>query len=110
MKKMMFAMLSLLSAATAYGGDAVPGDLSGLHFMWNGVVLVSTSGQRSGVPSCASAHSARFALNATTDAGKVQLAGLLSAHAAGKQVGIIGTGNCAVYGDSESISYFHIAD
>jgi precorrin-3B methylase len=29
---------------------------------------------------------------------------------AGKRVAIFGTGDCGVYGDTESISYFHTVD
>lgn len=110
MKRAIFSVLAFLLAMTAHGGSALPDTLYGLHFMSTGVVLVSTDGQRSSLPSCASTQPTRFALDATTAAGKVQLAGLLTAYAAGKPVGIIGTGVCSAYGDSETISYFHLVD
>lgn len=37
--------------------------------------------------------------------GKAMLALLIAAQAAGKQVSIIGKGNCDVWGDRESVSY-----
>lgn len=110
MKRAIFSVLALLLAMTAHGGSALPGTLHGLHFMSTGVVLVSTDGQRSGIPSCASTQPTRFALDATTAAGKVQLAGLLTAYAAGKPVGIIGTGVCSAYGGFRDDQLLHVVD
>lgn len=110
MKKALVTLLALSATATAYGGDALMGTLSQPHFMANGVVLVSSDGQRLGTPTCAQGSPTRFAIDASTAAGKVQLAGLLSAHATGKPVRIIGTGACSIYSDSETISYFYIGD
>jgi hypothetical protein len=110
MKKMIYLLVGLFSAATAYGGDALSGMLSQPHFMSTGLVLVTTDGQRLGTPNCALGSPYRFVIDATTTAGKVQLAGLLAAHATGKPVRIVGTGNCSLYSDSETISYFYIVD
>lgn len=110
MKKSISVVLGLLAVSSAHGGDALMGTLSQPHFMANGVVVVYTDGQRLGTPNCALASPTRFAIDAATTAGKVQLAGLLSAHATGKPVRIVGTGTCSVYSDSETINYFYIGD
>lgn len=110
MKSTIYPILGLLCASAAHGGDALSGMLSQPHFMSTGLVLVTTDGQRLGTPTCALGSPYRFVIDATTPAGKVQLAGLLSAHAAGKPVRIVGTGNCSLYSDSETISYFYIVD
>jgi hypothetical protein len=109
MKRTIIAALAFLSTASANAGDALAGTLTQPTFMADGVVLVHTSGARTGAPSCvADIH--RFAVDATTPQGKIQLAGLLAAYSAGLQVRIIGTGastNCT-YG--EWISYFYIVE
>lgn len=110
MKRAIILWLSSFTVVTAHAGDALIGMLSQPHFMSNGIVLVSTDGQRLGTPNCALGSPTRFAIDATSTAGKIQLAGLQSAHASGKPVRIIGTGNCSVYSDSETISYFYIGD
>lgn len=94
-------------ATNSYAGSASSGTLSTVHFMSNGVVIASTSGTRSDVPPCAVNQSSRFSIDGTSAGGKVQVSGLLAAYASGKQVNIIGTGNCSVYGDTETISYFY---
>lgn len=97
----------LLHLANAYAGDG-SGTISAVHFMYNGVILFSVSAARTNVPPCATILQ-RFALNGTTPVGKLQVAGLLSAYAQGKQVVVIGTGTCPDWGDTESVSYFYIA-
>ena len=100
--------LFLVATAKAYT-IAWQGTLSDPHFMGNGAVLVYTSGSRTGtIPACGVTQPQRFALDSTTPAGKAQLAGILTAFAAGKPVVIVGTGTCSVFFDSETIEYFHI--
>ena len=110
MKKLVVALLMVVFSGSLYAGSAASGALSKIHFMSSGSVIVYTSGVRSGIPSCASTQPRRFAISATTDGGKVQLAGLLSAYTSGKNIVITGTGNCSAYGDTETISYFYMAD
>lgn len=98
------ALLVTLLVTPAFGGSAGPGTLSGVHFLTGGIVIVHTSGTRTDIPSCS--WPTRFAFDSTTAGGKSQLAGLMMAYAAGRQVVIYGTGACSVYGDSETISYF----
>lgn len=105
MKRTLLTTLCLLSAATAYGSSALPGTLSKPHFLANGNVIVYTDGQVSGTPPCGSAG--RYSFDATTAGGKIQLSGLLTAYAAGKHVGIVGSGVCSGNGD-EAINYIYI--
>ena len=105
--RFLFPAAFVFLAPGSTAGSAASGILSFLHFMPSGIVIAYTSGARSDVPSCASSQPGRFALDSTTPAGKVQLAGLLSAYAATKQVVIVGTGACAAWPDTESVSYFH---
>lgn len=82
-----------------------------LHFMENGVVIFYHSGPvRTGAPACGGNQASRFAINAATDAGKAQLAGLMTAYAAGRSVRVFGANHCNAYGDTESVSYFHTVD
>jgi hypothetical protein len=80
-----------------------------VHFLTNGIVMVYSDGNRSGIPTCAT-QTGRFAIDSTTPGEKAQLAGLLAAYAIGKPVVILGTGGCEVYGDSETINFFYTSD
>lgn len=93
--------------SAAHASTAWEGSVHDVHFMQNGVVLVYTTGSRTTPPSC-STVAGRFAFDSTTAGGKSQLAGILTADAGGRQVIIVGTGDCGVYGDSETISHFYI--
>jgi hypothetical protein len=109
--KRSFITAAILCSATAVASSTGEGILRGVHFMSNGVVIAYTSGTKVGsTPSCAASYPNRFALDGTSAGGKVQVAGLLAAYAAGKAVIIIGSGDCSVYGDTETISYFFTAD
>jgi hypothetical protein len=104
MKALLLATMALYASASI-AGSADLGTLNTVHFMSNGVVIAYTTGARSDVPACAVSQS-RFSLDATSAAGRAQLAGLLTAYAAGKQVAIVGTGSCAPSGE-ETIAYFY---
>jgi hypothetical protein len=58
-------------------------------------------------PTCATMTNAvrQFAVDATTSAGKARIATILFAHATGRSVDIAGTGECGVWGDTESIEW-----
>ena len=107
MNKLLPAIL-LLSTNT-FAGNADTGNLSKVHFMTNGVIIVYTNGPRSGVPACAT-QSSRFAVDGTSEGGKIQVSGLLAMYASGKPVKIFGANNCNAYGDTETISYFRTDD
>jgi len=78
--------------------------------MSNGAVIFSSTGARTGTPGCASSQPTRWAIPASTPQGKVQLAGLLSAYHANKPVIVLGTGDCSVWSDTESVNYFHTVE
>jgi hypothetical protein len=111
MKKLTaaIALLASLYSPLSNAGTAINSTVGWLHFMSDGLVLVYIFTGRADTPACAT-QPTRFAFNATTPGGKVQLAGLLTAYAAGKRVNIIGTGNCTLFADSETLSYFMTVD
>jgi hypothetical protein len=111
MKIIHSAVAALLSVAmSAHAGTAGPVKLKNIYFMANGVVMAYVEGPRSNAPACAAVESMRFALNATTPAGKAQLSGLLVAYTTGKTVAIWGTGACTAWNDTESIDFFATND
>ena len=103
-------MFIFLTFSNAFAGSATFGTLSTVHTFANGVVLVYTNGSRSEVPACATNQPARFAINGSTAGGKVLAAAIFANYSLGKQVTIIGSGTCDVYGDTESISYIYTND
>jgi len=98
----------MLSVSAVFAGTAGLGTPASPYAMWNGVLLVPTDGARVNVPACAT-ESARFAINGTTAAGKVQVATMLMAIALGKKIYVWGTGTCSVWADTETIDFFQIA-
>jgi hypothetical protein len=100
-------ILAATATTPAHSSTAYEGELHDIHFMSNGVVLVTTTGSRSTAPTCATV-AGRFAFDSTTPAGRSQLAGLIAAEAADRRVVIRGSGACTDYADSETIEYFYI--
>lgn len=107
----LFAAVSIAtcSAVNSHAGTADNGTLYQVHFMNNGVVIAYITGTRTGAPTCATITN-RFAVDATTPAGKVLLAGLLASHATKTPVRIVGTGTCTAWGDTETINYMNTWD
>ena len=108
----LVVFMVLLLPQTGFSSNASAGNLHTIHYMNNGIVVVYTTGTRTGnLQDCATNQPQRFAIDAKTEAGKVQLTGLLTAYTTGKPVVIIGKGdNCECHGDTETINYFYTAD
>lgn len=101
-----FALIGAF-AAIAHAGDGGPGQISYVHFMPNGVVIFYVSGGHNDVPACGQGFVGRWAFDGTTVAGRLQVAGLLSAYMGGKTIKVYGTGACTAWGDTETVSLFH---
>jgi hypothetical protein len=68
-------------------------------------------GAKTGSPACATINSGtRWVIDNSWPAAKSQLAILLTALSAGKQVRVTGSNDCAVWGDSETAIDFQIVD
>jgi hypothetical protein len=101
-------ILGLAPAARA--SESGPAYVTNIWMMDGGAVLFNQNGVRSSVPACGSTLPARWAFNATTPAGQAFLSALLSAYAMHKQIHIIGTDTCSVWGDTETMVRFRIVD
>lgn len=109
MKRLAIAavVLAITSGSPAAASNTGSGFISSIHAMPNGVVMFLHAAGRDAVPSCVnSATSTRWAINASTDAGKVQLSVLLSAYGGNKKIHINGTGTCSAWGDTETVDFF----
>ncbi|AJP70586.1 hypothetical protein TS85_00185 [Sphingomonas hengshuiensis] len=85
------------------------GSISLIHGMPNGAMIFTHDGARTATPSCATGATAtRWAINATTDGGKLQASMLLSAYALNKKIVVLGTGTCSAWGDTETVDYIII--
>lgn len=104
--KRIFVILMLVFSSNTIAGHADNGNIYNLHFMSNGVVVFYSTGNRVNPPACAT-QANRFAINATTEGGKVQLSGLMTAQAQGKSITVIGNDSCSAYSDSETVGYFY---
>ena len=108
MNKLFIALVVVAaSISSAYAGTSGPGNIINPYFMQNGALLVTTDASQSGAPSCATVIN-RWAIDATTPAGKLQATAVLTAYAMGKKIAIWGTGTCSVWGDTEGVSFLQV--
>lgn len=108
-----FAQLFLTAALTvvvqmpAHSGGIGSGTVSFILPTAYGQVFFRTTNAQS-QPGCATEGWAFDLTGAVSNGGKAMLSTLLTALAAGKQVNIVGKGNCDVWGDRESVDYIVI--
>lgn len=86
------------------------GNVMGVFGTSNGAVLFSTDATRTAVPACGQGNASRWAINASTTAGQAAVSVLLTAWSQHKRVLVSGTGNCDIWGDTETIAYFVVED
>ena len=101
-KKLVVAASFLaLTSSTAIAGDA-GGLVKQLFVSSSGVIFAAIEGPHNNAPFCATAG---WAVNATTPAGKLTYAQLLTAQTAGDAITMSGTGTCTTWPDREDIDY-----
>lgn len=76
----------------------------------NDVYFLYVDKDATGTPSCATytRSDRRFAIDPATDIGRAMIATALAARMAGLKINISGTGNCLIWGDTESIAWLDI--
>jgi hypothetical protein len=72
-------------------------------------LFFNSTGSRVSAPACAGTP-ARWVINVNTPQGQMMAAALLTAQSRGKRVSVYGTGDCAVWFDTETVAYFQIED
>lgn len=105
LKAAMSVIVVSLSATSAIAGTsglgaitlftAVPSSSNPFFFY--------TNGARSGGAACATITN-RWVIDVSTPSGQATVALVLSAQAQGRSVSVTGTGNCAVWSDTETVS------
>ena len=95
-------------AAPAIASSSNIGNITDVWGTNNGAVLFNVTGTRTTPPACGTNNPQRFAIDASTTAGQAAVAVLLSAQARGKAVMVNGTGNCTIWGDTETVAYFWV--
>lgn len=113
MKKFALLTSALIFASPAYSGSSSNGAISDLYFMDNGAVLFNHSGTRKHLTTdqtCVTQQPTFWGMNATTPEGKAQLSGLLLAFSTGKNITVVGTGDCdpSVHTSRETVKYFYL--
>lgn len=98
------AILTGLLSLPSHAGYTDSGRVTTIFYMPNGAVLFLLSVPNISPPACNTSRN-RFAINGTTTAGKLQVAGLVTAYASGKSVTVHGTHGCTVWPDSETVHY-----
>ncbi|WP_038194734.1 hypothetical protein [Vibrio nigripulchritudo] len=106
----MFLFVLILLPFSSMAGNGGKGKITLIEFNANGVILFRHTGARTDVPACVGNNFRnRWAIDAKTDAGKAQLSGILTAYSTGKDVTVIGTNSCSLWGDTETVRYFYIS-
>lgn len=103
----LIALFLLAMASRAWASSSGSGLVSGI-LMTSQTAFFNHSGTRSTRPSCATID--RWAFDSSTAGGQSLLATLLTAYATGRQISVLGTGTCSIWGDTETVAYIQIAD
>lgn len=99
----LFAILGgCILSLNAFASDQT-GGIQSIQALNDGRIIVFLQTTRSGKPACAT-YDYWFVTDENSNAGKTQLAILLSAQAAGRDVQIVGTGSCVRWVDGENIA------
>jgi hypothetical protein len=96
----LWGAVASASAAGTYSGTITSVEGYGEN---TNAVFVLINGTVSGSPAGCATQNYRFALNPSNASGQALLAVVLSALARGVTVGIIGSGTCSIWPDTESI-------
>ncbi len=105
LSKLLAAIGLCVAAAPAQASQSAYGYVYGFQTLSSGVVLFQTTGARSGAPSCQNVnYPKRWAFDSTTATGQATLSIVLTAYALQKTILIVGTGNCSILGDNETLS------
>ena len=105
---MMAAAIAVpvFGSGPAYASTSSGGTISTILVQGN-VAFFNLSGPRSTVPGCAIVPG-RWVFNISTLQGQAMLSALLTFYASGKTIGVVGTGACADWGDTESVQYLWV--
>lgn len=111
MKKLL--ILAALVSDPVFAGSSSAGEVSALHFMRNGALLFTHSGTRKHLSTdqqCVTLQPTNWAIDGSTDLGKTQISGLLTAYSMGKEIVVSGTGYCesVAHAGRETVDYFYI--
>lgn len=103
------ALAALCLAGTAANASYEPGGhITGYVPQFSGQMFFTTNGPRDNVPGC-STQPGRWVIDDTTPAGQSLVAGMLTAYGLGKSLTLVGTGDCAVWKDTETVAYFFVS-
>ena len=105
----MMALALLAVSDPAVAGSSAVGPISGVLPHSSGGLFFVQTGTRSSAPSCATVTQ-RWVINVATAQGQAMAAALLTAYMAHKRITVQGTGDCGVWADTETVSYFIIED
>lgn len=105
MKRLLFGLLALLISTTALAGTDSNATIFLVLPQASGQVFVYVSPNISNVPACGSGNPNRFVVDSTTPGGQAIVASVLLAYAQSRKIDFVGTGNCSVWGDTESVWY-----
>jgi len=120
MKGMFFTLCSLAIASTSAYGSGATGTttIGSIHYLNTGIVNVwvditpSTRAPITNIPACVNPQAVgnqySYAFDATTPAGRILLAGLISAQTSGLSIWPAGTGDCGVLAGHETLLNFFV--
>jgi hypothetical protein len=97
------ALCCSLYANPASAGWQGPGTITNISMDASGVAFISMNGTRAANPACVT--QSRWAIAANTLLGQSMLSIAATAYATGKPIGMTGTNNCSLWGDTESIQW-----
>lgn len=106
--KIAALMVSILTLSIFANAGSASGNITQLLPHTGNLMFIYIDGPIVGAPSCASITSSqkRYVVSA---ADKIIVATLMLAFNSGKQINVAGSGDCSVWGDTETIRYITLS-
>ena len=103
--KKLLPLIMLLTVCSAHAGTVTGGTISLVFSAQEDVYFVYLNQNITDVAACGSANANRFSIKPSTPGGKAMIATVLFASAQGKAITVQGTGDCGIWGDTESAKF-----
>jgi hypothetical protein len=101
MMKKLALTCALLFSPMCFAGTGT-GPITQILAVNTGQVFVTLATIHQSPPACATIQS-RWVVDGTTPAGKAVIAALYTAYATNSQIMVVGTNECGIWGDTESL-------
>jgi hypothetical protein len=107
---MRYLTMALMLAASSplFASTSSQGTINTVQPIGGAGLVFFQNGSRDTRPACATAP--RWVIDVSSNTGQVMASTLLTAYSLGKKIVVVGTGNCYIVGDTETVYYIATVD